>query len=145
MDFLVGSGRLSAELVAWDVKDFQAFVVVIQVQLFDGRILRGESAAGSGIDHQHDLSLIVCHFYSFAVHRSQREVIKRGHGFCSFRFCGGFLRFAVAGMKEKRRKGGNSCQQNCIEFGARCFPHDGWFLFPLVCLIVRFSKRLGYL
>ena len=45
MDLIVSSGSLAAELVAGDIKDLKALIVVVFVKLLDGFILRSKAAA----------------------------------------------------------------------------------------------------
>ena len=57
MDFLVVAGRLVGKLVAGEVENFKALVVVLLIQILQALVLGREAAAGGGVDNQNNLSL----------------------------------------------------------------------------------------
>ena len=78
-DLLVGAGRLVHELVAGDVDDFKALVVVLLVHRLDGLVLRGEAAAGGGVDDEHDFALVLCDTIVFAEAGLEGEIVNACH------------------------------------------------------------------
>ena len=64
-----------AELVAWEIKDFQPLVPVFVVQFLQTLILWGKSASCSGIHNQENLPLILCHRLLHALGVTYLEVI----------------------------------------------------------------------
>ena len=59
MDLVIRTGSLSAELVAGNVKDLKALIVIVLVELFDRFVLRCEAAACRGIYDKYDFSLVI--------------------------------------------------------------------------------------
>ena len=59
MDLFIGTGRLTAELVAWNVEYFESLVMIILVHLIDGSILRSKAAPGGSIDYHDDLAFVI--------------------------------------------------------------------------------------
>ncbi len=59
MDLLIGSGSLILELVAGDVDNLKALVMVLLIHLLNGFVLGSEAAARGGVDDHDDLALEV--------------------------------------------------------------------------------------
>ena len=78
-DFLVGAGGLVFELVAGDVDDFKALVVVLLVHRLDGLVVRGEAAAGGGVDDEHDLAFVLREIIVFAEAGLEGEIVNACH------------------------------------------------------------------
>ena len=61
MDLLIGSRRLTRELIAGNIKDLQTLIVELLVDFLEILILRRKPASGCCIDDQHDLSRKLLH------------------------------------------------------------------------------------
>ena len=57
MNLFVASRRLGAELVAGDVENLEALVVISLVHFLEGLILRREATTRGGVDDEQDLAL----------------------------------------------------------------------------------------
>ena len=97
MDLLVRAGSLPAELVAGNVQNLQAFVVVIAVQLFNGGILRREAAARGRVDHQDDLAPVVGQVKLFSLAGDDCIIVNH----FTLSFLGLFYRFHSNSISEK--------------------------------------------
>ena len=62
VNLIVGFGRLAGELVAGEVENREALVLVGGVDALEVFVLRGEAAAGGGVDDEDDLALVVERF-----------------------------------------------------------------------------------
>ena len=58
MNLIIASRCLCAELVARDIQDLESLIMIILVQLFDRRILRGKAAAGRGVYDKDNLAFV---------------------------------------------------------------------------------------
>ena len=59
MDLFIGSRSLARKLIARDVDHFESLLMIFLIHLFDGFVMRGESASGRRVDDQHDFALII--------------------------------------------------------------------------------------
>ena len=59
VDFLYAAGCLLAELVAWEVEDFQAFGMVFLIDGLQFVVLWCEAAAGGGVDDEEHFPFVV--------------------------------------------------------------------------------------
>ena len=75
LDFLNGARGLLAKLVAGEIKNLQAFGLVLLVQLFELFVLRGESATGSSVYNQQHLAFVLRQRYLFAGIVGNLEII----------------------------------------------------------------------
>ena len=76
VDLVVRAGGLATELVAGDVEDLEALVVQVLVHLLKRLVVRGETAAGGGIDHDDDLALEVGHLDLVACGIEDAQIVK---------------------------------------------------------------------
>ena len=58
-DLLVGAGLLTGEVIGGEAEDDEATVLVLLVEVFEGGVLRGESALGGDIDEEKDFAGVV--------------------------------------------------------------------------------------
>ncbi len=50
-----------AELITGEIEDFEAAIVVFFVEVFEAFVLRGKTAASSGIDNKEDFAFEIAH------------------------------------------------------------------------------------
>ena len=59
MDFIIRSGRLSAELVARNIQNLKSLIVIILIKLLNRSILRSKAAACGRVHHKNHFSFII--------------------------------------------------------------------------------------
>ncbi|MNG26417.1 hypothetical protein D3C84_1114090 [compost metagenome] len=57
LDLLLGPRFLPGKLVARQAQHAEAFALVLLIEVFQRRVLRGQAAFGGDVDHQYDLAL----------------------------------------------------------------------------------------
>ena len=78
-DFLIASGRLVSELVAGEVQDFKAFLVILLVESVESLVLRGEAASCRSVYYEHDLAVELAEFHVISFSVFYRVVINLCH------------------------------------------------------------------
>ena len=83
LDVLVGAGLLSTEVVGWEAADHEAGLFEAGVDLFEGVVLRSETALGGDVDDEEDFAAIVGQRGSFAGDFVDGDIVESsgGHGF----------------------------------------------------------------
>ena len=79
MDLVIYTRSLAAKLIAGDVQDLKALIVILSVHLLDRCVLRREAAAGSSVDH-HEKFMVpgtINYTIAFFIHFPRKSLAKK--------------------------------------------------------------------
>ena len=81
---LLVPGRLIRELVAGEIQDLKSLLLHLLIHLFQRLIMRGKTAAGGGVDDEHDFAAVLLEREVFAEAGLEGEIVNACHSGSSF-------------------------------------------------------------